>query len=311
MTETIRDPRELRNALGAFVTGVTVITTREHSGNPRGFTANSFTSVSLDPPLILACIANSASSYPVFSEREHFAVNILAESQKDVSGVFASKRADKFDQVDWREEKTGSPIIAGAASWLDCTVHDRIPSGDHLILIGRVVSFGYTTDTPLGYCRGAYLNYTLEQAAIPDPGQAMHVGAILEQDGQIPFQVDADSGALSLPTGPRIGHADDRDSLLARLKKLGIEGDLNFIYAVFEDANNDLQVYYRGQVSAAASTAEPIEWAALSEIPWSRISDDAVRSMLERYVRERTSETFGIYVGGPSQGEIQQLAQPV
>lgn len=237
MTQTFIDPKALRNALGAFITGVTVITTHEEDGTPRGFTANSFTSVSLDPPLILACIANTASSFPVFSERSHFAVNILSESQKNVSGIFASKQADKFDQVEWRRGSTGSPLLAGAVSTLDCIVHERIQSGDHLILVGRVVDIDYTTDTPLGFCRGAYLNYALEQEAIPDAGQKMCVGAILEQGGRIPFVVDAETEMLLLPTGPRIGKPDDHAGLLSRLRKLGIECDLNFIYAVFDDAS--------------------------------------------------------------------------
>lgn len=309
MNQTSIDPKALRNALGAFITGVTVITTHEEDGTPRGFTANSFTSVSLDPPLILACIANTASSFPVFSERSHFAVNILAESQKDVSGVFASKKPDKFDQVEWHRGSTGSPLLAGSVSTLDCTVHERIQSGDHLILVGRVVDFEYTTDTPLGFCRGAYLNYALEQEVVPDPGQKMCVGAILEQDGRIPFVVDAETKKLSLPTGPRIGKPEDRDSLLARLRAFGIECGLSFIYAVFDDAADDLMVYYRGQISGRPARSDHVEWTALDDIPWSRITDPAVRSMLERYVRERTSEKFGIYVGGSDTGQIQHLVE--
>lgn len=143
MTETIKEPAidiaEFRRALGAFVTGVTVVTTIQPDGSPRGFTANSFTSVSLDPPLILVCIAKTASSYAVFSQTKHFAISVLAEDQKAVSGVFASKAADKFSQVAWHRRVTGAPVMEGAAASFDCATHEVIDAGDHIILIGRVL----------------------------------------------------------------------------------------------------------------------------------------------------------------------------
>src|SRR5690348_5112403 len=151
------DPLELRRAFGTFMTGVTVITTHGADGSPRGFTANSFTSVSLDPPLVLVCIAKTASSYAVFSETRHFAISVLAEDQKSVSGVFASKAADKFAQVAWHVRATGAPVMDGAAASFDCATHEVIDAGDHIILLGRVVDFVHTSSTPLGYCRGAYV----------------------------------------------------------------------------------------------------------------------------------------------------------
>ena len=95
------DLKELRNAFGAFLTGVTVVTTREKGGIPRGFTANSFTSVSLDPPMLLICVDKTAESFDVFVESPGFAVNILAEEQLETSGLFSSKRPDKFDITGW------------------------------------------------------------------------------------------------------------------------------------------------------------------------------------------------------------------
>ncbi|MFP4903008.1 flavin reductase family protein, partial [Paraburkholderia sp. BR14261] len=160
------DIAEFRRALGAFVTGVTVVTTIQPDGSPRGFTANSFTSVSLDPPLILVCIAKTASSYAVFSQTGRFAVSVLAEDQQQVSGVFASKAADKFAQVPWSARKTGAPVMDGAAASFDCTTHEVVDAGDHIILIGRVVDVVQTSSTPLGYCRGAYVNFSLSQDAL-------------------------------------------------------------------------------------------------------------------------------------------------
>src|SRR5690348_18311076 len=99
------DPLELRRAFGTFMTGVTVITTHGADGSPRGFTANSFTSVSLDPPLLLVCIGKGAASLDTFLHADGFAVSILAEAQKEASGIFASKRPDKFAAVAWRSEE--------------------------------------------------------------------------------------------------------------------------------------------------------------------------------------------------------------
>ena len=109
------DPRALRDAFGCFMTGVTVVTTLDADGKPLGFTANSFSSVSLDPPLLLVSIANSSGNLGAFVSGKGFAVNILGEGQKEVSGTFARPSADRFAQTYWRHGPIGSPLIAGVA----------------------------------------------------------------------------------------------------------------------------------------------------------------------------------------------------
>jgi flavin reductase (DIM6/NTAB) family NADH-FMN oxidoreductase RutF len=152
------DVAEFRKALGAFVTGVTVVTTRSREGTPRGVTANSFTSVSLHPPLILVCLARSAKSHQVFTETEEFAVSILSKEQREISSRFASSNPDKFADVDWHTSVTGSPIIRHSSAWMDCVKHDMVDAGDHTILIGRVRDFGHCPSMPLGYYRGQYIS---------------------------------------------------------------------------------------------------------------------------------------------------------
>ena len=315
MTETSQertiDTAEFRRALGAFVTGVTVVTTIQPDGSPRGFTANSFTSVSLDPPLVLVCIAKTASSYEVFSQTKHFAVSVLAEDQKNVSGVFASKAADKFAQVAWCARTTGAPVMDGAAASFDCTTHEVVDAGDHVILIGRVVDFVHTSSSPLGYCRGAYVNFSLSQDALAAAGARAQVGAILEhRDGLV--LLDTPKG-LQLPTGHKLEPASDATSLHGVLAKLGLNVRLDFIFAVFESGNgpaSSVQIYYRGRVidSGAAWIDSTIRIVPLGAIPWGELRDDAVRSMLERYVRERSEDAFGIYVGDTEAGTVQTLA---
>jgi flavin reductase (DIM6/NTAB) family NADH-FMN oxidoreductase RutF len=156
------DVAELRRTLGSFATGVTVVTTLDPEGAPKSFTANSFTSVSLDPPLVLICVDKAASCYPAFAGATHFGVNILCEQQQHVSRTFASRSADKFADMPWISGIAGSPIFPDSAAWLDCALHDRLEAGDHLIVIGRVLSFGHSPEKqPLGYHRGSYVTFAL------------------------------------------------------------------------------------------------------------------------------------------------------
>jgi flavin reductase (DIM6/NTAB) family NADH-FMN oxidoreductase RutF len=157
----------LRRTLGKFVTGVTVVTTIDPEGMPRGFTANSFASVSLDPPLVLVCVAKSATSYRIFEWATGYAVNILADDQRHISKQFASKHASKFDDVQWNPGSAGNPLIRGAAAWFDCRIYNRVLAGDHLILIGRVNGFSSTSANPLAYCQGAYASLIPEGSSEP------------------------------------------------------------------------------------------------------------------------------------------------
>jgi flavin reductase (DIM6/NTAB) family NADH-FMN oxidoreductase RutF len=156
------DTRELRRTLGCFATGVTVVTTLDSDGRPRGMTANSFTSVSLDPALILVCVAKSAPIMAVLEKAAGFVVNILEEQQRHLSQRFATPGIDKFHGVDWRAGSTGAPILAETLAHLDCGMHQRVDAGDHVILIGQVVDFARNEAAPLLFCRGNY-------AAVADP----------------------------------------------------------------------------------------------------------------------------------------------
>jgi flavin reductase (DIM6/NTAB) family NADH-FMN oxidoreductase RutF len=157
------DVAELRQTLGSFATGVAVATTLDAKGLPKGFTANSFTSVSLDPPLVLVCVDRSASCYPAFAGTAHFGINILCEAQQHVSRAFASKSPDKFADMAWVPGVTGSPIFPDSTAWLDCELHNRVEAGDHLIVIGRVLSVGHSpAKRPLGYHRGSYVAFGVE-----------------------------------------------------------------------------------------------------------------------------------------------------
>jgi len=304
------DPLDLRRAFGCFVTGVTIVTAIDSEGRPRGFTANSFTSVSLDPPLVLVCIARTAGSFPLFSRTAHFAINILSEQQRPISSRFASKQADKFAGVAWQPGETGSPLIEGTVAWVDCRMERQIDAGDHLILLGRVLAFGHSMQTPLGFCRGNYLRFGLEQQAITaTPAGAIRVGAILEKDDCILLLPDAATGRWSLPVGRSLGRTPaEAGSLHRLLDSLGVKAQIEFLYAVFDDEQTGaLSVYYRGEIAEVAAGQGAPQLVPISEIPWDALPDFATRSMLERYVGERREDRFGIYMGTSAAGRVKGL----
>jgi flavin reductase (DIM6/NTAB) family NADH-FMN oxidoreductase RutF len=152
--------KEFRQALGSFATGVTVVTTRgaEHD---YGMTANAFSSVSLDPPLILVCVISQSEGREILEENGVFAVNILSADQEPLSNFFASRDRprgrDAFSKVAYRTEASGSPILEGAAAYMDCRLHETHEAGDHIIFIGEVLALGVDAEAkPLLFHGGGY-----------------------------------------------------------------------------------------------------------------------------------------------------------
>ena len=132
---------DFRNAMARFASGVTVVTTTSEQGEPVGFTASAFSSLSLDPPLVLVCLEKKADSHAAFERAEQFAISILAEGQDDAAWRFASRGTDKFSGFESVPgPKTGLPLVPGALVHLECRMHERLPGGDHTILIGQVLT---------------------------------------------------------------------------------------------------------------------------------------------------------------------------
>jgi flavin reductase (DIM6/NTAB) family NADH-FMN oxidoreductase RutF len=143
--------------MGCFATGITVVTGCTESGTPVGLTANSFTSVSLDPPLLLVCIANSAGSAPVLREADHFGVNVLQVSQQPTSNRFAGKGEDRFAATPWSAGESGVPLLDGSLVSFECRRHAIHEGGDHFILVGEVLRAQFEPRRdPLLYFRGKY-----------------------------------------------------------------------------------------------------------------------------------------------------------
>ncbi len=152
------DPRELRNAFGEFTTGVTLVTTVGADGKAIGMTANSFSSVSLDPPMILWCIDKGSDRLGTFEASDHFAVNVLASNHQDLSNRFAKKGEPYMDGVPHEIWETGCPVIADAVAVFDCDVAARHDAGDHIVYVGLVRRFGRSGNEagPLVFHQGGY-----------------------------------------------------------------------------------------------------------------------------------------------------------
>ena len=154
---------DYRSALGTFATGVTVITTMTGSGAPVGFTANSFCSVSLKPPLLLFCLDRGSYSFNHFKKTDHFAVNVLTELQEDVSAHFARPSEDKWRHVGYEICSVGCPVFADALAVFECKTNAVHEGGDHIIVVGEVVRFSHQADgDPLLYYRGRYARIAAE-----------------------------------------------------------------------------------------------------------------------------------------------------
>ena len=150
------DAATMRTVLGHFATGVTVITAMDGE-EPVGMAANSFTSVSLDPPLVLFCVARTSTTWPRIEKARKFAVNILGEHQEELSRLFATKGADRFGQTDWHIGVGGSPVLHDTIAYLDCEFWAEYDGGDHIIVVGRVLDLGTPHDAPpLLFFRGRY-----------------------------------------------------------------------------------------------------------------------------------------------------------
>jgi flavin reductase (DIM6/NTAB) family NADH-FMN oxidoreductase RutF len=152
------DQREFRNAMGCFATGVTIVTTLDDDGAPIGITVNSFTSLSLDPPLVLFCLDRNSRSFDSFHANRHFAVNVLHEGQTELSNKFARSDPDKWSGVEFGSWNTGCPILKDCICNLDCDIESIFEGGDHVILVGRVREMRYSQEMgrPLLYYRGHY-----------------------------------------------------------------------------------------------------------------------------------------------------------
>ncbi|WP_366554966.1 flavin reductase [Aquibaculum sediminis] len=300
-----QDYRQLRDAFGAFMTGVTVVTTLDSDGAPIGFTANSFSSVSLDPPLLLVSLAKTSRNFQHFAAAESFAVNILAEHQKSISNTFGRPVADRFSGLDWRTESSGAPILPEVSAWFDCRMERFVDAGDHAIMLDRIEAFDANNEPGLGYYRGTYFTPAKSGVAAAG-GPAVLVSAILEQDGRV-LLVERSDGALSLPEA-RAARSGTSTALGELIAASGLEASPGFIYAVYEDPDEGKQHI---SFLCPSSNGQPKQghFHVLTPDTLHRVADEALRTMLTRFADESRLGNFGVYFGNQRSGQVRRVAQ--
>lgn len=153
------DTREFRTALGDYATGVTIITALDATGQAIGLTANSFTSVSLDPPLVLWSIDNDSPLFDGFIQAEHYAVHVLRQDQQELAERFSDDDAARFAELTHESGIAGLPLLENYSTLLQCEVKSRHTEGDHVIIVGRVIGMSNESAAPLLYHRGRYKGF--------------------------------------------------------------------------------------------------------------------------------------------------------
>src|ERR1700760_4005181 len=153
---SVIDPRDFRNALGTYATGVTIITAVAADGRPYGLTCNSFASVSLNPPLVLWSLGMFSQGLTIFQNASHFTINVLGASQQALASKFAKSSGDKFAGVEWTPGLGSAPILADSVASFQCRAANRYYGGDHVIFLGAVEAYAYNGQEPLLFWRGGY-----------------------------------------------------------------------------------------------------------------------------------------------------------
>jgi flavin reductase (DIM6/NTAB) family NADH-FMN oxidoreductase RutF len=300
------DPKALREAFGAFATGVTVVTARDIAEKPIGFTANSFTSVSLDPPLLLVCLAKTSRNYATMTQGSHFAVNILSEAQKDVSNTFARPVEDRFAVVRWAPGEHGSPILSQVSAWFECAQHGVVEAGDHVILIGRVLAFENSGLNGLGYARGGYFTAELSAKAVSAASEGnTEFAAVLEREGEGQVLLLGDE-RLALPACQG-GDGNPTEVLTRYLEELtGLPVTIGFLYSVYENKASGLQhIVYRAFVGQGEPRSG--RFAHPGAVTAAEVKDQTTFDILSRFALESSLGNFGVYVGSETTGKVHSV----
>jgi 3-hydroxy-9,10-secoandrosta-1,3,5(10)-triene-9,17-dione monooxygenase reductase component len=301
MSATIADKtRQFRNALGSFATGVTIITTRSPEGTDVGVTANSFNSVSLDPPMILWSLAKTSTSFDAFMAAEHFAVHILAMDQESLSGRFAKSNSDKFSGLTLERGRGSIPMLPGCAARFQCRTAYRHEGGDHIILVGEVEDFDHDNHAPLAFHGGRYGMFIKNDAPAPvaEAGpQALLADLLATAEEGLARRIEADVAAFGLAphefdllrllvAGPRsLEELEELAGPSGETETVVLIEDLAARGLVSPPANGTVVIAAAGQDAVAAVTAqiEKSEASALEGLTAHEAS--LLRRLLVRVVR--------------------------
>lgn len=302
--------RDYRQALGRFVTGVTVVATRDAEGHRCGMTANSFSSVSLEPPLVSICIAKSAASFDAFASSAAFGISVLSSGQQDIAMRFAKPFADKFDGLDIREPVSGAPIVSGSASVFSCRTERVIEAGDHIILLGLVEDYESEHLPLLAYGEGRFLAINPQDqdgVLVPKPTRQVNIGWLVGADDKVLMHRTGSQGQWSVPMAPLAEGRTLAEAMASSAKSLfGHSVQPDFLYATVDVAEDCTCYFYRASATVGAPLGGDWQYFSETELPWDRLSSSGTLSMLRRFFAERKTSKYGIYLN-VGEGRIAQI----
>jgi flavin reductase (DIM6/NTAB) family NADH-FMN oxidoreductase RutF/ADP-ribose pyrophosphatase YjhB (NUDIX family) len=305
------DPLVFRRTLGKFLTGVTIVATRDSAGKRWGMTANSFSSVSLAPPLISICIADRSPSFPAFVEAESFGVSILSSEQQDVAMRFAKPFEDKFDGLPFAEPRAGSPVLDSSAATLVCRTVQRIVAGDHVILVGEVLECAAHDEPLLGYSEGRFFRmdpHVQHGTLVPRSGREVDFGWLIEQDKRLLLFRDRATQRWTIPMGALAAGTTMSESMSRSARNvLGVDVEPQFLYSTLDLSDERTCYVYRA--TSTSDLPSGAEWGLFDEqsVPWDEFKHDNMIPMVRRYFTERERDNFGIFLNLGS-GRIAQLS---
>ncbi|WP_454691321.1 flavin reductase [Achromobacter aloeverae] len=295
------NPIALRRAFGLFATGVTVVSTWAADGEARSFTANSFTSVSMDPPLVLVCLGKFSSSLDTFQSAETFSISVLEASQRDISNAFASR--DPATKIAASRQLVADtvPYVKASMATFMCDRHRIIDAGDHLILIGQVRKFRSGDGQPLCFFLGGYVGLGADVTEIEQITPTVRIGGVLSMDGKVLLQRRKGAARWEIPStllkrGERQGQA-----LNKVFERLGEKIRISVPYSVFQETGeHDMTIIFAVEPAEslqAGSVSGDMECAFFSEedAPWDLVDGEMKQSLLRRYLKEVSSGFYGVY----------------
>lgn len=306
------DVLEFRRTMGSFMTGVTIVTTTDSGGRPRGMTMTSFTSVSLDPPLVLVCVDRGAASFDAFVASRGIAVHILASAQESLARMFASKAPDKFAHVTTETGHGGAPIIRDVHAYLDCVTDQVVMAGDHAIIVARVLDFGSEDRRPLAFYQGKFNSFSVDEQILQqqiDARTKTAVRWVVETDGGDLIVCEGADGGLRLPEVKlRPGELSHRGLSAAATACIGVNTAVDFLYSIYDGQQGATVLTYRGRTNSFVPTlASGFTLVPTVEGAADRFVDQSERAVITRYVNERLGAAFGIYAGSQLEGAVATL----
>ncbi|MGL3210579.1 flavin reductase family protein [Bradyrhizobium sp. BR 1433] len=307
------DAQALRRAFGSFATGVTVVAAWASSGESRAFTANSFSSVSLDPPLVLVCLGKFSASLDVFAGAEAFSISVLEASQRSVSTAFASrdpavKLSAAADLI-----ADGAPYVGDSIATFMCTRHAVVDAGDHVILIGKVQRYRSAEAQPLAFFRGAYVGLGPDLRELEQLPANLVVGGVLGYCGKVLLCRRTSSYYWEIPSVTLARGARHGATLKKLFSSLGIEITMLAPYSLFQETNeHDMTLVFSVESCGELKTGTMVDGMETAlfgstDLRSSLVQSQMKRSLVKRYLREMASGLYGMFFDSPEGGSVVAL----